>query len=234
MPEPCRHSMGFEEYTSNPVFMTNLVCIIVFAIAFPGYFAIMADDEGSAGAGASSTPGDWIVSFNQTQETFEESVNMGDNSQHDSIFMGNFDTSVEIASIEATFICDDNDDGPGQGNARDSIMVDSDTSGVSGTQEEQSGESNCGGQGGGGVVFFWEIVSNYTGSGYIAEGKSMDDIRAEWDDGDESRGEWKATVNMDVASGVNPLFQDGDEDVDITWTITYFVVEFEPAPPPEA
>jgi hypothetical protein len=38
---------------------------------------------------------------------------------------------------------------------------------------------------------------------------------------------------MDVASGVNPLFQDGDEDVDITWTITYFVVEFEPAPPPE-
>ena len=233
MPEPCRHSMGFEEYTSNPVFMTNLVCIIVFAIAFPGYFAIMAGDEGSAGAGASSTPGDWIVSFNETQETFEESVNLGDNSQHDSIFMGNFDTSVEIASVEATFICDDNDDGPGQGNARDSIMVDSDTSGVSGTQEEQSGESNCGGQGGGGVVFFWEIVSNYTGSGYIAEGKSMDDIRAEWDDGDESRGEWKATVNMDVASGVLPP-QDNDEDVDITWTITYFVVEFEPAPPPEA
>ena len=215
--------------------MPNLVCLLVFALAFPGYFAIMADDEGSAGAGASSTPGDWIVSFNQTQESIEETVNMEDDSQYESIFMGNFDTSVEIASVEATFICDDNDDG-GQGNARDSIMVDSDTSGVSGTQEEQSGESNCGGQGGGGVVFFWDIVSNYTGLDYIVEGKSMDDIRAEWDDGDESRGEWKATVNMDVASGVavGPIFQDNDEDVDITWTITYFVVEFEPAPPPEA
>jgi len=226
--------MGFEEYTSNPVFMTNLVCIVVFAIAFPSYFAIMADDDGSAGKGASSTPGNWIVSFNETQEQISESVNMGDNSQHESFFMGNLDTSVEIASVEATFSCNDNDDGPGQGNARDSIMVDSDTSGVSGIQEEQSGESNCGGQGGGGVVFFWEIVSNYSGSDYIVEGKSMDEIRTEWDDGDESRGEWKAIVNMDVASGVNPLFQDNDEDVDITWTITYFVVEFEPAPPSEA
>ncbi len=234
MSEPSPRFMGFEEYTSNPVFMTNLVCIVVFAIAFPSYFAIMADDDGSAGKGASSTPGNWIVSFNETQEQISESVNMGDNSQHESFFMGNLDTSVEIASVEAAFSCNDNDDGPGQGNARDSIMVDSDTSGVSGIQEEQSGESNCGGQGGGGVVFFWEIVSNYSGSDYIVEGKSMDEIRTEWDDGDESRGEWKAIVNMDVASGVNPLFQDNDEDVDITWTITYFVVEFEPAPPSEA
>ena len=225
MSAPLRLCMGFEKYTSNPVFMTNLVCIVVFAIAFPSYFAVISGEDGDSGASATSTPGDWFVGFNETQETFSETINMGDGAQEVSSFMGNPDTSVEIAWIEATFSCDDTDDVAGP--FRDSISVQSDTSMVSGEQEEQSDETNCGGQGGGPITMRWDVVANYSGEEYIAVQESMDDIRAQWDDGDEHRGEWQAIIDMDVGSAPFPAPQDTDEDVEVTWTITYFVVEFE-------
>ena len=225
MSAPLRPCMGFEKYTSNPVFMTNFVCIIVFAIAFPSYFAVISGEEGDSGASATSTPGDWFVGFNETQETFSETINMGDSEQYVSSFVGNPDTSVEIAWIEATFRCNDDDD-LASGPYRDSMSVQSDTSMVSGEQEEQSDETNCGGQGGGPITMRWDVVANYSGEEYIAVQESMDDIRAQWDDGDEHRGEWQAIITMDVGSQPLPP-QDNDEDVEVTWTITYFVVEFE-------
>jgi hypothetical protein len=222
---PLRLCMGFEKYTSNPVFMTNLVCIVVFAIAFPSYFAVISGEDGDSGASATSTPGDWFVGFNETQETFSERINMEDGEQYVSSFMGNPDTSVEIAWIEATFRCNDDDDSL-DGPYRDSIEVESDTSMVSGEQQEQSDQTDCGGNNGGPITMRWDVVANYSGEEYLAVQESMDDIRAQWDDGDEHRGEWQAIIDMDVAA--EPIVgQDSDEGVEVTWTITYFVVEFE-------
>ncbi len=228
MSEPSPRFMGFEEYTSNPVFMTNLVCIVVFAIAFPSYFAIMADDDGSAGKGASSTPGNWIVSFNQTVEEFTEDVTLTEGESYSSQLDVNIPSGLveaNVAYISASISCNDNDD-PGPG-FTDRVTAQSDLSGVSGDFQEQSDDQGCNGNDV--ISMSWDVVANYSGESYEANDVSMDDIRQRWTDEGAGRGNWIIDITMDINSppAIGGAI-DNNEDVSITWTLVTFEVEIEP------
>ena len=221
--------MDFQKYTSNPLFMTNAAFIVAFMLIFPGYFAYTADGDDSELVDPLSKSGSWMVSFTETETEYSEDMTLGDGDSEETLYLVEVGEFHNIAKVEISLDCQDNDDfGPG---SNDQVSASTDLSSITGLPDDQSEESACGGGGGGGVAinFVWDFVDNYDGLEYMAEDLSMNDIRAQWSDNGSGRGNWSATVGMEInAFPVVGGAVDDSEDVTITWKVTTFELEIMP------
>jgi len=220
--------MDFQKYTSNPLFMTNAAFIVVFMLVFPGYFAYTADGDDSELVDPLSKSGSWMVSFAETETEYSEDMTLGDGDSEETLYLVEVGEFHNIAKVEISLACQDNDD-PGPG-FTDRVSASTDLSSITGMPDDQSDQSACGGGGGGGAAinFVWNFVDNYDGLEYVVEGLSMNDIRAQWSDNGSGRGDWSTTVEMEINSpGPGPIggAVDDSEDVTITWKVTTFELE---------
>jgi len=223
--------MDFQKYTSNPLFMTNAAFIVAFMLIFPGYFAYTADGDDSELVDPLSKSGSWMVSFTETETEYSEDMTLGDGDSEETLYLVEVGEFLNIAKVEISLDCQDNDD-PGPG-FNDRVSASTDLSSITGMPDDQSEESACGGGGGGGVAinFVWNFVDNYDGLEYMAEDLSMNDIRAQWSDNGSGLGDWSTTVGMEINSpGPGPIggIVDDSEDVTITWKVTTFELEIMP------
>lgn len=221
--------MDFQKYTSNPLFMTNAAFIVVFMLVFPGYFAYTAGEDDSNLVDPLSKSGSWMVSFTETETEFSEDMTLGDGDSQETLYSVEAEEFQNIAKVEISLSCQDNDD-PGPG-FNDDVSASTDLSSITGMPDDQSEQSACGGGGGGGatISLVWNFVDNYDGLEYMGENISMNDIRAQWSDNGSGRGNWSATVGMEI--NAFPVFGgavDDSEDVTITWKITTFELEIAP------
>ncbi|MDC0055758.1 hypothetical protein OAJ94_01750 [Deltaproteobacteria bacterium] len=219
--------MDFQKYTSNPLFMTNAAFIVVFMLVFPGYFAYTAGGDGSKLVDPLSESGSWMVSFAESETEYSEDMILGDGDSEETLYLVEVEEFHNIAKVEISLACQDNDD-PGPG-FTDRVSASTDLSSITGMPDDQSDQSACGGGGGGGggvaINFVWNFVDNYDGLEYVAEDLSMNDIRAQWSDNGSGRGDWSTTVEMEINSpGPGPIggAVDDSEEVTITWKITTF------------
>jgi hypothetical protein len=227
--------MDFQKYTSNPLFMTNAAFIVVFMLVFPGYFAYTAGEDDSNLVDPLSKSGSWMVSFTETETEFSEDMTLGDGDSQETLYSVEAEEFQNIAKVEISLSCQDNDD-PGPG-FNDDVSASTDLSSITGMPDDQSEQSACGGGGGGGaaISLVWNFVDNYDGLEYMVENISMNDIRAQWSDNGSGRGNWSTTVEMDI--NAPPVFGgavDDSEDVTITWKITTFELEIAPHSESEA
>ena len=220
--------MDFQKYTTNPLFMTNAAFIVAFMLIFPGYFAYTADGDDSELVDPLSKSGSWMVSFAETETEYSEDMTLGDGDSEETLYLVEVGEFHNIAKVEISLACQDNDD-PGPG-FTDRVSASTDLSSITGMPDDQSDQSACGGGGGGGAAinFVWNFVDNYDGLEYVVEGLSMNDIRAQWSDNGSGRGDWSTTVEMEINSpGPGPIggAVDDSEDVTITWKVTTFELE---------
>ena len=223
--------MDLQKYTSNPLFMTNTVFIVIFMLVFPAYFAYTADGDDSELADPLSKPGSWMVSFTETETEYSEDMTLGDGDSEETLFLvSGGEEYLNIAKVEISLACQDNDD-PGPG-FTDRVSASTDLSSITGMPDDQSDQSACGGGGGGVAInFVWNFVDNYDGLEYVAEDLCMNDIRAQWSDNGSGRGDWLTTVEMEINSpGPGPIggAVDDSEEVTITWKVTTFELEIMP------
>ena len=76
----------------------------------------------------------------------------------------------------------------------------------------------------------WTIVDGYDGQTYEAQGKASD-IRSEWSDNGNARGDWLVGITADVSEApfpANVANGDDGQDYDITWTAVIFEISMEP------
>jgi hypothetical protein len=126
-----------------------------------------------------------------------------------------------IAFVNITVSCNDNDDPPGP--FTDSVNAETDVSGVEGGFEDDAGSGNCNGDA---VDFSYVVTPEWSGTPYIVEDVSRNDILAKWDDGGNGIGEWLCSVTLEVNNpGPAGGFIDNDEEVTVTWTVTTYTVE---------
>ena len=217
--------MDFQKYTSNPLFMTNAAFIVVFMLVFPGYFAYTAGGDDSELVDPLSKSGSWMVSFTETETEFSEDMTLGDGDSQENLYFVEAEEFHNIAKVEISLSCQDNDD-PVPG-FNDRVSASTDLSSITGMPDDQSDESACSGGGGGAAInFIWNFVDNYDGLEYMVENISMNDIRAQWSDNGSGRGNWSATVGMEInAFPVVGGAVDNSEDVTITWKVTTFELE---------
>ena len=220
--------MDLQKYTSNPLFMTNTVFIVIFMLVFPAYFAYTADGGDSELSDPLSKSGSWMVSFAETETEYSEDLILGDGDSEDTLYLVEVEEFHNIAKVEISLACQDNDD-PGPG-FNDRVSASTDLSSITGMPDDQSDESACGGGGGGATIsFLWNFVDNYEGLEYVAEDLSMNDIRAQWSDNGSGRGDWSTTVGMEInAFPVVGGAVDDSEEVTITWKVTTFELEIMP------
>jgi hypothetical protein len=220
--------MDLQKYTSNPLFMTNTVFIVIFMLVFPAYFAYTADGDDSELSDPLSKSGSWMVSFTETETEYSEDLILGDGDSEDTLYLVEVEEFHNIAKVEISLACQDNDD-PGPG-FNDRVSASTDLSSITGMPDDQSDESACGGGGGGATIsFLWNFVDNYEGLEYVAEDLSMNDIRAQWSDNGSGRGDWSTTVGMEInAFPVVGGAVDDSEEVTITWKVTTFELEIMP------
>ena len=220
--------MDLQKYTSNPLFMTNTVFIVIFMLVFPAYFAYTADGDDSELSDPLSKSGSWMVSFAETETEYSEDLILGDGDSEDTLYLVEVEEFHNIAKVEISLACQDNDD-PGPG-FNDRVSASTDLSSITGMPDDQSDESACGGGGGGATIsFLWNFVDNYEGLEYVAEDLSMNDIRAQWSDNGSGRGDWSTTVGMEInAFPVVGGAVDDSEEVTITWKVTTFELEIMP------
>lgn len=208
--------------------MTNAAFIVAFMLIFPGYFAYTADGDDSELVDPLSKSGSWMVSFAETETEYSEDMTLGDGDSEETLYLVEVGEFHNIAKVEISLACQDNDD-PGPG-FTDRVSASTDLSSITGMPDDQSDQSACGGGGGGGAAinFVWNFVDNYDGLEYVVEGLSMNDIRAQWSDNGSGRGDWSTTVEMEINSpGPGPIggAVDDSEDVTITWKVTTFELE---------
>jgi hypothetical protein len=220
--------MDFQKYTSNPLFMTNAAFIVIFMLIFPGYFAYTAGGDDSELVDPLSKSGSWMVSFAETETEYSEDMTLGDGDSEEILYLVEAEEFHNIAKVEIRLFCQDNDD-PGPG-FNDQVSASTDLSSITGMPDDQSDQSACGGGGGGAAILLvWNFVDNYDGLEYMAGDLSMNDIRAQWSDNGSGRGNWSATVGMEInAFPVVGGAVDDSEDVTITWTVTTFELEIMP------
>ena len=208
--------------------MTNTVFIVIFMLVFPAYFAYTADGDDSELSDPLSKSGSWMVSFAETETEYSEDLILGDGDSEDTLYLVEVEEFHNIAKVEISLACQDNDD-PGPG-FNDRVSASTDLSSITGMPDDQSDESACGGGGGGATIsFLWNFVDNYEGLEYVAEDLSMNDIRAQWSDNGSGRGDWSTTVGMEInAFPVVGGAVDDSEEVTITWKVTTFELEIMP------
>ncbi len=216
--------MDFQDLVDTPQKVKTLAGTVIFLVAFPIYFQALPSligDEVSIG-GSSGQSGSLQVIFEESENTLSESVVLSDGETYDSFFDLILEDEVNLGYVEIEVSCVDNDD-PGPG-FTDSAEGQSDLSGVEGV-EDKNAEGDCAGGGGGGFSIRWDIIENYTGSGYTEEEMSEGEIRERWDDGGKGRGSWilEITASIDTAPIAGGLI-DNDEEFDITWTAVFFTI----------
>jgi len=218
--------MDLDSLVDTPRKQAMLGISVAFMIIFPAYFAVMPmliDDDLMASSSGGGPSGEWVVRFEETSITLQESVNLGDGDSHDTFF--DLESDLIIGYVQVVVACNDNDDlTPG---FSDAVDVASDVSGVnSGNFSDQSDSGLCQGDA---VTLRWDVIPGYNGTEYTASDMSENEIRAQWDDMGFARGTWAATITADVSSspGIGPL-NDNDEDYDITWTAMTFTLSLEP------
>ena len=169
-----------------------------------------------------------LVSFAETETEYSEDLILGDGDSEDTLYLVEVEEFHNIAKVEISLACQDNDD-PGPG-FNDRVSASTDLSSITGMPDDQSDESACGGGGGGATIsFLWNFVDNYEGLEYVAEDLSMNDIRAQWSDNGSGRGDWSTTVGMEInAFPVVGGAVDDSEEVTITWKVTTFELEIMP------
>lgn len=208
--------------------MTNAAFIVVFMLVFPGYFAYTAGGNDIELVDPLSKSGSWMVSFTETETEFSEDMTLGDGDSQEILYFVGAEEFHNIAKVEISLSCQDNDD-PGPG-FNDDVSASTDLSSITGMPDDQSEQNACGGGGGGAAIsLVWNFVDNYEGLEYMIENISMNDIRAQWSDNGSGRGNWSTTVGMDInAPPVIGGAVDNSEDVTITWRITTFELEIMP------
>ena len=221
--------MDFQKYTSNPLFMANVGFIVVFMLIFPGYFAYTAGGNDSQLVDPLSKSGSWMVSFTETETEYTEDMTLGHEDSQETLYFVEAEEFQNIAKVEISLYCQDNDD-PGPG-FNDEVSASTDLSSITGMPDDQSEQNPCGGGGGGAVIsLVWNFVDNYDGLEYMVGNISMNDIRAQWSDNGSGRGNWSTTVGMEINAFPGPIggAVDDSEDVTITWKVTTFELEIMP------
>ena len=204
---------------------------VFFMFLFPIYFAMVPGLVGLDDSSSASGPsGLWTVSF--TEETLSQSVTtpaLSDGDTEEDTFTITEDMigeSKNLASVTVTIECQDQGAvGPGQNNGVDAS---SDVSGVSGELEDQTDGGNCGN--GNAASMTWVLIDGYDGADYEADGTESD-IRSQWMDSDDGRGDWIVELTADVQDDAGQLggfLGSDDQTYDITWTATIFEVSMEP------
>ena len=202
--------------------ITIWVVSIVFAIIFPAYFSVMANSADAAGGSASGAKARWEVNFIQDNLTSDETMSLGDGEQGDYYF--DLESDMMIGYVEITVSCNDNDE-PGPGPGMDSVDVETDFSGVSGTPDDESESGSCNGVA---AEFTIQITPGFNGDGYIADGVTKSEIEAQWNDNGSGRGEWLTSVTMEVNTLGPSLVGgviDSDEDVTVSWRAVLYTLE---------
>ena len=205
--------------------ITMVVISLMFAIAFPAYFSVMGGMVEVMDGGSSGAPGKWQVNFTTTVSEISDSAMLSDGETLESAYeldRSNLGDDEMIAFVNITVSCDDNDDLPGP--FTDSVDAEMDVSGVEGGFEDDAGSGNCNGDA---VAFSYAVTSDWSGTPYMVEDVSMNDILAMWDDGGNGTGEWLCSVTLQVNNPPGPIggLVDNGEDVTITWTVTTYTVE---------
>ena len=204
---------------------------VFFMFLFPIYFAMVPGLVGLDDSSSTSGPsGMWTVSF--TEETLSQSVTtpaLSDGDTEEDTFTITEDMIDEfknLASVTVTIECQDQGAiGPGQNNGVDAS---SDVSGVSGELDDQTDGGNCGN----GIVasMTWILIDGYDGADYEADGTESD-IRSQWMDSDDGRGDWIVELTADVQDDAGQLggfLGSDDQTYDITWTATIFEISMQP------
>ena len=202
---------------------------VFFMFLFPIYFAMVPGLVGLDDASSSSGPsGKWTVSFTEETLTQSETTDaLSDGDTHEDTFVITEEMigdNKNLASVTMTIQCQDQGAvGPVQNNGVDAS---SDVSGVSGELADQTDGGNCGN--GNAASMTWILIDGYDGQDYEADGTESD-IRSQWMDSDDGRGDWIVELSADVQNDLTGLFVASDDQTyDITWTATIFEVSMEP------
>ncbi len=202
--------------------ITMVVVSLMFAIAFPAYFSVMGGMVEVMDGGSSGAAGNWQVNFTTTVSEISDSAMLSDGETNEWTYeldRTNLGDDEMIAFVNITVSCNDNDDGP---IFTDSVDAETDMSGVEGGFEDDAGSGNCNGDA---VDFSYVVTPDWSGTPYIVEDVSRNDILAKWDDGGDGTGEWLCSVTLEVNSSPVFVLADNDEEVTVTWTVTTYTVE---------
>ena len=202
---------------------------VFFMFLFPIYFAMVPGLVGLDDSSSASGPsGLWTVSFTEETLTQSETTDaLSDGDTHEDTFVITEEMigdNKNLASVTMTIQCQDQGAvGPGQNNGVDAS---SDVSGVGGELEDQTDGGNCGN--GNAASMTWVLIDGYDGADYEADGTESD-IRSQWMDSDDGRGDWIVELTADVQNDLTGFFVASDDQTyDITWTATIFEVSMQP------
>jgi hypothetical protein len=221
--------MDFQDLVDTPQKVKTLAGTLVFLVAFPIYFEVLPSliDDDSSGGGSSGLSGSLLVSFEESTTSLSESVSLNDGESHDSFFDVIVETELSIGFVELQVSCFDNDDpGPGFTDSVDGISDLSDVEGI----DDQSADGDCSGGGNGGFTIRWDVTADYTGDEFTEEEMDENEIREMWNDGENGRGVWIATITATIeAAPIAGGLIDSDEDFEITWTVVFYELIIEAA-----
>jgi|TARA_B110000263_G_scaffold20604_1_gene16231 hypothetical protein len=221
--------MDFQDLVDTPQKVKTLAGTLVFLVAFPIYFEALPSliDGDSSGGGSSGLSGSLLVSFEESTTSLSESVSLNDGESHDSFFDVIVETELSIGFVELQVSCFDNDDpGPGFTDSVDGISDLSDVEGI----DDQSADGDCSGGGNGGFTIRWDVTADYTGDEFTEEEMDENEIREMWNDGENGRGVWIATITATIeAAPIAGGLIDSDEDFEITWTVVFYELIIEAA-----
>ena len=221
--------MDFQDLVDTPQKVKTLAGTLVFLVAFPIYFEALPSliDDDSSGGGSSGLSGSLLVSFEESTTSLSESVSLNDGESHDSFFDVIVETELSIGFVELQVSCFDNDDpGPGFTDSVDGISDLSDVEGI----DDQSADGDCSGGGNGGFTIRWDVTADYTGDEFTEEEMDENEIREMWNDGENGRGVWIATITATIeAAPIAGGLIDSDEDFEITWTVVFYELIIEAA-----
>ena len=214
--------MDFQDLVDTPQKVKTLAGTLVFLVAFPIYFEALPSliDDDSSGGGSSGLSGSLLVSFEESTTSLSESVSLNDGESHDSFFDVIVETELSIGFVELQVSCFDNDDpGPGFTDSVDGVSDLSDVEGI----DDQSADGDCSGGGNGGFTIRWDVTADYTGDEFTEEEMDENEIREMWNDGENGRGVWIATITATIeAAPIAGGLIDSDEDFEITWTAVFY------------
>ena len=221
--------MDFQDLVDTPQKVKTLAGTLVFLVAFPIYFEALPSliDGDSSGGGSSGLSGSLLVSFEESTTSLSESVSLNDGESHDSFFDVIVETELSIGFVELQVSCFDNDDpGPGFTDSVDGVSDLSDVKGI----DDQSADGDCSGGGNGGFTIRWDVTADYTGDEFTEEEMDENEIREMWNDGENGRGVWIATITATIeAAPIAGGLIDSDEDFEITWTVVFYELIIEAA-----
>ena len=221
--------MDFQDLVDTPQKIKTLAGTLVFLVAFPIYFEALPSliDDDSSGGGSPGLSGSLLVSFEESTTSLSETVTLSDGESHDSFFDVIVETGLSIGFVELQVSCFDNDDpGPGFTDSVDGVSDLSDVEGI----DDQSADGDCSGGGNGGFTIRWDVTAGYTGDEFTEEEMDENEIREMWNDGENGRGAWIATITATIeAAPIAGGLIDSDEDFEITWTAVFFELSIEAA-----